>query len=308
MYDTLFDLLTAIFLMMVAGFVLQKCGIITAAGKKTLANVVLYLILPCNIIKAFCMEITAKEIWAMSEALLISVAIQMFYVVLTKTLYNRFGDGEKQVYQYATVCSNAGFLGNPISQGVFGDLGLLYASVFIIPQRIVMWTAGISYFTKASSKLEAVRKVALHPCIVAIYIGLFLLFTQIKLPGFLDETLSGFSRCTTGMTMLYIGAVLGDVDFRTLLSKKQVYFAALRLFLIPAAVYAVLLLLHADPLVTGVCVLMTAMPAGSTTVILAGKYDADEETAVKCVVFTTTLSVITTPLWSLLLTSGLATG
>jgi hypothetical protein len=79
----------------------------------------------------------------MSEVLIASIGIQLFYVVLTKILFNRFHDGEKQVYQYATVCSNAGFMGNPISQGVFGDLGLLYASVFVIPQRIVMWTAGI---------------------------------------------------------------------------------------------------------------------------------------------------------------------
>lgn len=305
MYDELFTLLGTIFVMMVAGFILQKRGIVSEAGKKSLANMILYLILPCNIIKAFCMEITADEIWTMSEVLIISVGIQLFYVVLTKTLYNRFKDGEKQVYQYATVCSNAGFLGNPISQGVFGDLGLLYASVFIIPQRIVMWTAGISYFTKASSRLEAVRKVALHPCIVAIYIGLFLFFSQIQLPAVVDKTITGFSQCTTGMTMLYIGTVLADVDFRTLATKKQIYFAALRLVLIPAVVYGVLLLCQADPLVIGVCVLMTAMPAGNTTAILAGKYDADEETAVKCVVFTTALSVITTPLWSMLLTAAL---
>ncbi|MCI8608888.1 MAG: AEC family transporter [Firmicutes bacterium] len=306
MYEELFTLLIMIFFMMLAGYILQRAGIVTAAGKKSLANIIIYLVLPCNIIKAFCMEISMEEIKAMSAVLGISVAIQVFYVALTKTLYNRFEDGEKQVYQYATVCSNAGFMGHPISQGVFGDLGLLYAAVFIIPQRIVMWTAGISYFTKASSKWEAVRKVALHPCIIAVYIGVILFLTQMSLPPVIDETLSGFSQCNTGMTMLYIGTVLADVNFRTLASKKQVYFAALRLVVIPAVVYGVLALASVDPLVTGVCVLMTAMPAGSTTAILAGKYDADEETAVKCVVFTTALSVITTPLWSILLTGGLA--
>ena len=59
------------------------------------------------------MEISTEEIVSMSEVLIISVLIQLFYVILTKTLFNRFADGEKQVYQYATVCSNAGFLGNP---------------------------------------------------------------------------------------------------------------------------------------------------------------------------------------------------
>ena len=305
MFGSLFDLMMMIFIMIVAGFMLQKAGVITANGKKSLANVLIYLILPCNIVKAFCMEISTEEIVSMSEVLIISVLIQLFYVILTKTLFNRFADGEKQVYQYATVCSNAGFLGNPLSQGVFGDLGLLYASIYLIPQRIVMWTAGISYFTHASSKAEAFKKVALHPCIIAVYIGMILLFTQWRLPEFLDDTLNGFSACCTGMTMLYIGTVLADVDFRTITSKKQIYFASLRLVFIPLIVYACCLIFHVEPLVRGVCVLLTAMPAGSTTAILAGKYDADEETAVKCVVFTTALSVLTTPVWSAILIQGL---
>ncbi|MDD6815034.1 MAG: hypothetical protein PUE84_01120 [Firmicutes bacterium] len=51
--------------------------------------------------------------------------------------------------------------------------------------------------------------------------------------------------------------------------------------------------------------LMAAMPAGNTTAILAAKYHAHEEAAVRCVVFTTALSVVTTPVWSFLLTACL---
>ncbi|MGN1144725.1 MAG: AEC family transporter [Anaerovoracaceae bacterium] len=305
MYQQLLDLMAVMLLMMLAGFVLQKAGMVSTEGRKTLVNIILYLLLPCNIIKAFCMELSMSQMKAMWVALAGSLGIQLFYVVLNRFLYNRFPENEKPVYQYATLCSNAGFLGNPLAQGVFGNLGLLYASVFLIPQRVVMWTAGITCFTETSNKKEAARKVLLHPCIIAVEIGLLLLLLQVQLPGPLDQTVSGFSRCCTGMTMLYIGTVLGDVDYRTLASPRQVYFALLRLVLIPAAVWGVFLLLDIDPLVTGVCVLMTAMPAGNTTAILAAKYHAHEEAAVRCVVFTTALSVVTTPVWSFLLTACL---
>lgn len=56
-----------------------------------------------------------------------------------------------------------------------------------------------------------------------------------------------------------------------------------------------------DPLVTGVSVLLAAMPAGATTSILASKYDSDPEFATKLVVFSTLISMITTPVWSVLL-------
>ena len=305
MYEELLDLMGVMLLMMLAGLVLQKTGMVSAEGKKSLVNVILYLLLPCNIIKAFCMDISMSQLRSMWVALAASLGIQLFYLVLNSFLYRRFPEDEKPVYKYATLCSNAGFLGNPISQGVFGDLGLLYASVFLIPQRVVMWTAGITCFSQGANKKEAARKVLLHPCIIAVEIGLVLLLLQIRLPSVLDNTLSGFSRCCTGMTMLYVGTVLGDVDLRTLASVRQVYFALLRLVIIPAAVWAALFFLGIDPLVTGVCVLLTAMPAGNTTAILASKYHAHEDAAVRCVVFTTAMSVMTTPIWSFRLTAGL---
>ena len=305
MFENLFDLMMMILLMIVAGYILQKTGMVSDAGKKSLANILIYLVLPCNIVKVFYAEFSVGELMSMSMVLVIAILIQLFYIVLTKILYRRFENGEKQVYQYATVCSNSGFLGYPLSQGVFGDLGLLYASVFMIPQRIVMWTAGITYFTKASGKLAALKKVVLHPCMVAVYLGVILMLTQWQLPDFLDDTLSGLSSCCTGMTMVYIGTVLAEVDLRTITSKKQIYFAAFRLVLIPLAVYLCCLAFQVEPLITGVCVLLTAMPAGSTTAILAAQYDGDEVTAVKCVVFTTAVSVVTIPIWSIILTHGL---
>ena len=305
MYTDLLNLMGMMLLMIICGLVLHRQKLITEAGKKSLVNLIIYLLLPCNIIKAFCMELSMEELKEMSTVLVLSMGIQLFYVLVTRTAYRHFPEEERPVYQYATVCSNAGFLGNPISQGVFGDLGLLYTSVFLIPQRIVMWTAGVSFFAKPQSRLEVLRKVLLHPCIIAVGIGMVIFLLQIQLPPVVDSTVTSFSRCCTGMTMVYIGTVLAGVDYRTLVSGRQIFFAVLRLAVIPGLVYGFCQLIHAAPLVTGVCVLMSAMPAGNTTAILASKYGADEETAVRCVVFTTALSLISTPLWSMLLTAAL---
>ena len=103
------------------------------------------------------------------------------------------------------------------------------------------------------------------------------------------------------MTMVYIGTILVDVDFRQLAGKRQIYFALIRLALIPFLVYVVCRLAGADDLITGVCTLLSATPAGSTTSLLASKYGADERTAARCVVFTTALSAVTIPVWSMLL-------
>ena len=148
MLAQMMELMGMMLLMMLAGAFLRKKEIITADGKKCLTDVILYVILPCNIVKAYCIEIEADFWVKFSVVLLVAIMIQVLCLIFAKILYVKMNDGEKQVYQYATVCSNAGFMGNPLSQSVFGDLGLLYATIFLIPQRIVMWTAGVSYFTK----------------------------------------------------------------------------------------------------------------------------------------------------------------
>ena len=90
-----------------------------------------------------------------------------------------------------------------------------------------------------------------------------------------------------------------------MLDKSLFLFSGLRLILIPLVVYVGCLIGNTDPLVTGVSVLLAAMPAASTTAILAAKYDGDAVYAGKCVVLTTVLSLAATPLWSMLLLRAL---
>ena len=56
-----------------------------------------------------------------------------------------------------------------------------------------------------------------------------------------------------------------------------------------------------DDLVTGVSVVLAAMPAASTTAIIASKYKKDEKFATRCVVSSTLLSLVTVPVWCLFL-------
>ena len=90
--------------------------------------------------------------------LVISILIQVFCVILGGVLYNKCSVKRKKCLRYATICSNAGFLGNPIAQGVFGMMGLTLASIYLIPQRIMMWSEGVSVFTEAPTKKKCSRK------------------------------------------------------------------------------------------------------------------------------------------------------
>ena len=305
MYETMANLMGMMFLLIMTGFMLRKFGLITDAGKKCITDVLLYAILPCNIIKAFTADLGSDRWKEFAVLLAVAIAVQVLALIICHFCYNRMNAGEKAVYQYATVCSNSGFLGNPVAESVFGSMGLLYASVFLIPQRVVMWTAGVSYFTRETDKRKAYKKILIHPSMIATYIGFIILIFHLTIPTPIYKAVVSLSNCTTAMTMMYVGTILVGVDFKDLITKKQLYYNLIRLVIMPAIIWIGCRLLQIDPLITGVGVLLTSMPAGSTTSLLAAKYEADEESAAKCVVLSTLLSIIAIPAWSGILLAAL---
>ena len=70
----------------------------------------------------------------------------------------------------------------------------------------------------------------LQVLILAVYIGIFIMLSNLALPAFLSSTITVISSCTTAMTMIYIGTILTETSLRTLVSKDQIFFAVLRPF------------------------------------------------------------------------------
>lgn len=300
-FETMLTLQLQLFVFVLAGFILTRAGTISPQGRKSMSDLLINFILPCNIICSFQIELTAQVLASCALMLLIAGAAQLFYLLLSRFIYPGAAPERLACLRYATVCSNAGFLGLPIIGGVFGAIGTLLTSVALIPQRVVMWSAGLSLFTRTDSK-SVLRKLATHPCIVAVYIGFALMFSgNPELPAFLQRSLSSASGCTTCVSMLVIGSILAGAEHINVKDAMMWWYTLARLVLIPLLVFAALSLLGVDRTVRGVMVLISGMPAGSTTAILAARYEGDAAYA-SCLVFVSTLlSLVTLPLLCLIL-------
>ena len=300
-FHTMVSLQMQLFMYVIAGFVLTRAGTITSAGRKSLSDLLINFILPCNIVCSFQMSMTGEVLSSCAVMLLIACGAQLLYLVTSRVLYPGVSRDRMACLRYATVCSNAGFLGLPIIGGVYGAMGTLLTSVLLIPQRVVMWSAGLSLFTRTDGK-SVLRKLATHPCIIAVFIGFALMLSgNPTLPGFLQKALSGASGSTTCLSMLVIGSILAGAEHINFKDGILWWYTLVRLVLLPLLVFGLLSLLPVDPMVRGVMVLASGMPAGSTTAILAARYDGDAPFA-SCLVFVTTLlSLITLPLLCLIL-------
>ena len=289
-----------LFALVAVGFFAKRVHMVGREGQKNLTDLVINIVLPCNIITSFMIDPDAGLYKEMLAVLLISLGIQIFCVILGHFIFRGQNEDHRRSLRYATICSNAGFLGNPIAEGVYGELGLMYASIYLIPQRIMMWSEGIAIYSGEKDIKGTIKKVLTHPCVVSCAAGIILMVTGIKLPDVILQPIQTIGRCTTALSMLVVGMILSEINLKSILDKTVVEFTILRLVLIPLVVYLICLLLPISRTVLGVSVLLAAMPAGTTTSMLAAKYNRDPAFATKLVIFSTLCSIPAIMIWSII--------
>lgn len=285
---------------MAVGMYCMKRRLIDAFAKKKLVDLILKITLPCMIFHSFNKPLTPDILMDAAMILFVASCISILSYILGKFIYNRYPLEKKSILQYCTMVNNSGFLGMPMVSSVYGADGLLAASFFIIPNRILMWTAGLAVFTTASFK-DKCKNIFLNPCIIAVFLGLLRRILGIPFPEFLDTAIGNIGDITSPLSMMIIGTMLVGVPWKTLLEPSIFYLSFIRLIALPLVALAILNMLGLDPMLTGLSLILTGMPAGSTSALLAAQYGANEDYASRCIVTTTILSLITVPCLMLLL-------
>lgn len=284
------------FLLVAIGFFVRKREIIGGTARKELVNFCLYITLPFNIFHSFQMEWKAGMLQALIEVLLLSIGYNVISVVVGFFCYREKEPARQKPLRYGTIVSNGGFLGNPVIEGIYGTEGLFYASVFMLPVRIVMWSIGTSCFLNERQG-NLVKKVLMHPCVAAIYLGLAVMISRIPIPHFLENAISSISGCNMPLCMMLVGMMLFEMNPRGMIDRTMVFYTLIRLFGIPAIMFGITALLPIPRMLRGVTVILAGMPAPVTTALLSSKYGGDEEYAAGMIFVTTALSLITLPIW-----------
>ena len=172
---------------------------------------------------------------------------------IRRILFRREPEGRNKCLRYGTICSNAGFLGNPIAEGVYGAEGLMLASIYLIPQRIMMWSSGLAVFSGVSDKKQTLKKVMTHPCILACILGIIFMFAGVELPPGLDGMVTALGNCNTAMSMMVIGMILADINPKDFWDLTVVKYTVHRLIVIPGIVYIACRFLPLDRTLWDLC-------------------------------------------------------
>jgi len=300
--DALFLFQAVTFAAIALGLIFRKLGLLHPKTANVLGDYILNLALPCSIVSSFIVKFDRTLINQFLIALLIGTLAQIMAGVVNTFAYKKADPEQQKILKYPTYVTNSGFLGLVIAGGMYPGIGFMYGAIATIPLRIVMWSVALSLFTPAKNRMESFKRVALHPCLIAVYIGLTLLLTGYEPPQVVMEVVNSIAKTATPLSMILVGCLIAEIsEFKTFFDKQVLWFSSLRLVIMPAIIYAGCTLFGIDGILRGISVIFAAMPAAVTTAVLAAKYKSDTAFATKVVVTSTLFSLATLPIWEIIL-------
>lgn len=294
-----------LFIIMLLGYICFKKGFINQAASKTLSFIVVNIANPAMILSGSVNSTGNIQGQELLLTVVIAIIIYAALILLAIIIPFVLGIPKKDVGVYCvmTIFSNIGFMGFPVLQAMYGSDSLLYASLFLFPYNILIYTYGISALSneKAVDQSGILKKV-FNVGVIACAISILLYFLPIEMPVFVKTTVSSLSNLTAPLSMIVIGVSLAQINLKELFTDiRLILFSAIKLLVIPFAGVCLIRCFVQHEIILGVCLIMLGTPVGSMTAMLAQQYDGDSELASRGVALSTILSVATIPLVSALL-------
>lgn len=313
-----------LFIMMLPGIIMKKCDLSTDGFGKGLSNLVLYIAQPALVFVAYVRPFDMEILKNALSVLWISVLIHLIFAVCAILVFRRAEDSARRMLMFATVFSNAAFMGIPLIEAVLGSEATIYATVYNITFNLFLWSLGVYFCTakrdmdkdgdidthgeSMSIVISSIRKAFLHPVTVAALLGIlfFLLPIDTYVPKIALDSLTMLKNLVAPLAMVVIGLRLSDISFRGFFKDAYMYlFIALRHLVLPAVTCVLIALFRLVGLPIGdtvymVLVIMAATPAATSATMFAEKFDCDAAYVSKLVAFSTILSIATMPVMVLL--------
>lgn len=279
------------FLYIAVGFALYRAGLVDREGSKSLANLLLYVILPSVIVNSFQVERTPEAVREVGISLLLGGGALVLSMVVAALLM-----GKHPLDNFSAAFSNAGFMGFPLVTAVLGSGATFYAAGFVALLNALQWTYGQWVLTGDRREISP-KRVAKNPIVLALLAGLLLFFAGLPLPGVVKGAMSTLAGANAPVAMVILGVYLAQTDLKAMLVKPRLYLVSLlRLVGIPLLTLGLLWLVGGNyPRMAMALTLVAAAPVGSNVAVYAQKLDQDYTYAVELVCISTLLSIFTMP-------------
>ena len=302
---SVFAKMFVLFLLLIAGYLGGKFGVLDQGANRNLSQLVLNITLPCTMIAS---ALTTENLPGAREMLLCLGVSVLCYVIsyaiaaVPVFLFHLAPEAPGTALSLLAL-GNTGFVGIPMAQALFGNEAVMYATlhnslfnflVLVLTNYLVARDAARSRHTGTQVRMD--WRAMIQPCTVACVVAAVISLARFRMTGPLPEALTLLGNMTSPASLLVVGSSMSYLTWKELAgSPRTALFSALRLLVIPLAAYVCFAPWLTDQLLMQVTITELAMPSASMTLIYAIQYRADVKLATQMMFWTNLCCMITIP-------------
>ena len=275
-----------------------------------LSKLVIGVTLPTFMISNISVNYSSDSLIAMAPGLVVPFAsmgicyvLGHFAAKLIQLPKNRRG-----TFGSMFALSNTIFIGLPVNLMLFGAKSTPYVLLFYIANTVLFWTIGV-YGISGDGSSKAVRifsrenlKRVFSPPLSSFIFAALCVLAGIELPALVLSVCNTVGNSTTPLSMIFIGIVLYAVDWKSIrLDKSLATLIGARFILAPAVLIVICRFVPLPLLMKQVFVIQASMPIMTQTAIIARTYNADYQYAAVMTSVTTLISLVTIPMYMVIM-------
>lgn len=298
---TLFSSLIVVFFFIFLGWLGVKINLFRKAEARTFNNFVYYFTFPALLFSALYK--TDWHLFANRNFLLVNtlVALLGFLLAYFWGVLRHYPAKKRLMVAIAAVLGNTAYLGIPLNTLLFGQEGLIFASLVASWQVLLLLVLALYLFNRQQvsrrhSFLISLKDTLKTPLIVAVVLGLLASYFHLSLPAVVSKIIETLGQATLATALLALGIFLYAQKWRSGLS-LSLGLSFYTLVLLPALALFLIWLWPLIPDARAVTVIQAAAPLAVLNFTLAQKFQAEEEAVAKATLVSTVLSFFSYIFW-----------
>jgi len=301
--STILNAVVPVFGVMGLGVFIRKLNWLTEEADKSLMRVCVNVLLPCLILdKALGNPALSQPSNLLLAPLLgyAVVALGMLIAYWARPLHGLRESRDQRTFAVCVGLHNYGYVPLPLALLLFDQATAGVLFLHLIGVEMAMWTLGVMLMSGGSLG-RAWRNLLNAPLIaIVLAVALNALGWNAGVPQVVSTGLHLLGGCAIPLALILIGAIMADHlgDFHSANGWRVISAAVLlRIGLLPVLF---LLMAKCIPMTVEhqrVLVLEAAMPTAVFPIVLAKLYQGDAATAMRAVLSTAVVSLVTIPLW-----------
>lgn len=299
-----FTAMLPIFLLIGSGFFVRRVGWLSEEADRSLMKLVVNLFYPALIFSYVLGNDALREPSNLILPPLIGMTtiVTGFAVSMLVARQLKLGNQRDcRTFAFSTGMYNYGYFPIPIIAMLFDRETTGVLLVHNLGVEFAMWALGVGFILSANDPKTLWRRIFSGP-VIAILIGAPLNLMQADqfIPNFVIESINLFGQCAIPLGLILIGATFADLSKGAkLLQSLRIPATAcvLRLGIFPLAFLLFAFVFPLSVELKRVLIIQAAMPCAVFPIVLARHFDGSPDVALKVVLSTTILSLLTIPLW-----------